>query len=123
MEVPVRARRSETPRRAPQKKHRLYACWSPFRELRRKNIAKHKPQIGRAFGEAADKPGIPIRAVGHQYDGTIAFARQAFLLGALDAIEHLHFEAGFRVALLAYEIPQTPNEGDIVGAKSGAGAL
>src|SRR5208337_4636041 len=48
--------------------------------------------------------------------------RQALLLRALNAIQHLYFEAGFRVALLASEIRQAPNEGDIVGAKSGPGA-
>src|SRR5208282_527496 len=54
---------------------------------------------------------------------TVTFARQAFLLGALDAIEHLNFNAGFRVALPAGKIRYPPDQGDIVRAESRPGAL
>ena len=69
-----------------------------------KTLRSMKPHVGRALREPAHKPGIPISAIGDENDGTAAGLREAFLFGALNAVEHLHFEFGLGNSLRCDEI-------------------
>src|SRR5258708_1780953 len=55
------------------------------------DITQRKPGVGRAFRQPAHKPCEPVLPVSDQYNGAEALARQAKLLIALDAVEHLEF--------------------------------
>ena len=64
--------------------------------LLRKHVAGEEPGVGRAFGEAAHEPREPVGAVGNEDAAAIAFAREAKLFGALDAVEHGELEPASR---------------------------
>src|SRR6516165_11505299 len=82
--------------------------------LGRKHISHHEPQIRRALREAPHKPWIPVAAVSHQYNGAATSPRQAFLLGTLNSVEHLHFQVARAQPLRSHVIRQAPDERDVV---------
>jgi len=91
--------------------------------LRREEIPEKEPDVSRAFRETANKPGIPVGAIRDENNRTAALLHEAFLLGTLNTIEHLHFELAIRHSLPCHKITDAPDEADVVGSKCGAGAI
>src|SRR5713226_9087314 len=90
--------------------------------LRRQNVAHHEPEICGAFRQPAHEPRIPIAAVSDEHDGSAARAGETLLLGALDAVEHLHFKILLLETLRGCKIGQPPYQRYVMRAERGAHA-
>src|SRR5260370_26099277 len=62
----------------------------PLSKLRREHISQHEPEIRGALCQPPHKPGLPVGTVCNKHHRAMSLATQAFLLGTLDAIAHLH---------------------------------
>ena len=92
-------------------------------ELGNEDVSKQKPHVGRAFGEAANKPRIPVRAIGDEDDGAATFLGETFLFGALNAVEHLDFELRFSNSLPCQELADAADERDVVRPEGSTSAI
>src|SRR5712692_150192 len=90
--------------------------------LRGENVTHHEPYVRWALREPAHEPRIPIAPVRDEHDGCAAFAGETFLLGALYAVEHLHFKIFLPEALRCGKIGQPSHQGNVMRAESGTHA-